>query len=111
MGSMKIIVSPRGGGKTEALLRWMQEAPEGEHRVFVAFSSQEAMRVLRLAREQDRGLDSWQFVGVEEARDPGAWSAVTRFRGGRIVLGFDNLDMWLERQFSHEVAVVTMTEP
>ena len=102
---MRIITTPKGGGKTAAMLEWMRAAPEGEHRVCVAFSNEEAMRLLR----ENRDLESWQFVGPDEPKNGGSWSAVLRGRGGRIVLGVDNVDLWLQRQFRFEVGAVSLT--
>lgn len=104
---MKIIVLPRAGGKTHALLEWMRAAPEGEHRIAVCFSGQEAMRLLR----ENRDLESWQFVGWNEVfpYDGAAWSAVLYGRGGRIVLGIDNLDLILSNLLGWHVGTVTMT--
>lgn len=107
---MKIVSLPRRGGKTEALLRWMQEAPAGEHRIFVAFSREEAHRVQRLAFERNLDLESWQFVSADEARDGRAWDAVLHFRGGVIVLGFDNLDLWVQQQFPWHIDTATLNE-
>ena len=100
-------MAPRGGGKTTAMLAWMRAAPEGEHRVCVCFSAQEAMRLLR----ENPDLASWKFVGPEYGqygRVP--WSGVLAGHGGRIVLGFDNLDIWLQSQAGHEVGMVTLNE-
>jgi hypothetical protein len=102
---MRVISMPRRGGKTTAMLRWMQEAPEGETRVMACFSEQESMRLLRLSREQGLGLESWQFVSAKEARHLSGHP----FRG-RVVLGLDNLDIWLSSHFGREVVLGTITE-
>lgn len=107
---MRIVSLPRRGGKTTAMLQWMKEAPEGEHRVCVCFSAFEAMRLLRQSRDADMGLESWQFVSVEDIRGPRALSGVLHGRGGHIVLGFDNLDLWLAMYLGREVDIATVTE-
>jgi hypothetical protein len=101
---MNVVVGSRGTGKTMRMLAWMRAAPEGEHRVLVAHSRDYAMQLYR----DNPDLESWQFVGPEEVK-PGAWSGVTYRRGGRIVLGFDNLDLWLQRQMRWEVGAVSLT--
>jgi len=103
---MKAMMAPRGGGKTAAMLAWMRAAPEGEHRVCVCFSAQEAMRLLR----ENPDLASWKFVGPDDGRSAGAWSGVLAGHGGRIVLGYDNLDIWLQSRTGHEVGMVTLNE-
>ena len=87
----------------------MRDAPDGEHRVMLCHSSSEAMRLLRHSRDQDMGLESWQFVSSGDITD-GAWSGVLRGRGGSIVVGIDNLDMFLQHIVGGwPVGAVTMT--
>jgi hypothetical protein len=102
---VKVIATGRRGGKTKQMLDWMRAAPEGEHRVCVAHSQEEAMRLLR----ENPDLESWQFVGPRDVtRD--AWSGVLYGRGGRIVLGVDNLDLQLRGLFGPwEVGAVSVT--
>lgn len=102
---MKVITTPRGGGKTTRMLAWMREAPEGEHRVLVCFSSHEAMRL----RRENPDLKSWQFVGPDEPRNGRAWSGVLFGRGGVVVLGFDNLDLWLAARLPFVVGAASLT--
>lgn len=102
---MKLIATGRQGGKTEQMLAWLRDAPEGEHRVLVSHSREEAMRLLR---DNADDLESWQFVTPEEVT-PDAWSGVLLGRGGRIVLGFDNLDLILPRLVGRTVGAVSMT--
>lgn len=107
--TVKVAVLPRQGGKTTKLLQWMRDAPDGEHRVMLCHSSSEAMRLLRHSRDQDMGLESWQFVSSGDITD-GAWSGVLRGRGGSIVVGIDNLDMFLQHIVGGwPVGAVTMT--
>ncbi len=87
-------IDGRQGGKTTRMLQWLREAPEGEHRVLVCHTEEDAMRVYRDNRDE---FESWQFVGPNDLRDPGAWSGVLMGRGGRIVLGLDNLDLLLRQ--------------
>jgi hypothetical protein len=101
---VQVIARPRHAGKTTAMLDWMRAAPEGEHRVCVAHSREEAMRLLR----ENPDLESWQFVGPDEVTRA-AGSAVLRGRGGRIVLGFDNVDLTLGRIFHWEIGAVSLT--
>lgn len=105
---MKAFIAPRQAGKTEAILNWVREAPEGEHRICVTFSAEESMRLLRADREAGGMLESWQFVCGTEVT-PSAWSAVRRFRGGRIVLGYDNVDLLLNRILPFEVGAISLT--
>lgn len=115
---MEVLVLPVGAGKTEQLIQWLLDSPADEHRILVSHDYREAHRVMRLC--YDRGLympaegqgrlESWQFMGVEELRSEGALSAVIRHRReARIVLCFDNLDLWLQNQFPHSIQIVTMT--
>lgn len=87
---MKVVALGRQRGKTTQMLQWLREAPKGEHRVIVSPTKEEAMRLLR----ENPDLASWQFVTIEETRSSyNAWSGVLHGRGGRIVLGIDNLDL------------------
>jgi hypothetical protein len=95
-------VRARQSGKTTDLLAWVADAPEGEHRVFVTHSKEEAMRVYRENRDR---FESWQFVGIDEVK-PGAWAGVIIGRGGRVVLGLDNFDLMLERLVGRPVGKV-----
>lgn len=108
MTKRRMIVTGRGGGKTTQMLQWMREAPQGEHRIIVCPSGQEAMRLLR----ENPDLESWQFVSLEEVmdRDRAAWSGVLHGRGGRVVLGLDNLDMMLDRLIYWPVEAFSVTE-
>ena len=80
--------------------------PRAKHRVCVSISEMESARLRRLAPD----LESWQFVGPDDARAPGAWPEVLRGRGGRIVLGIDNLDIWVQNHFQPEVGLATVTD-
>lgn len=108
-GSIEFHVTGRGGGKTTAMLEWMRAAPVGDHRVIVCHSNQYAMELLRLSRERELGLESWQFVGLQELQQGGGWEGVLYGRGGRIVLGVDNLDLMLPRLFGWPVERITAT--
>lgn len=106
---MNFMVGGRRVGKTTRLLQWAQEAPEGEHRIVVSMSGQRAMELLRLARQDNLPLESWQFVGYDEVV-PGTWPAVLRGRGGKIVLGLDDLDTQMRSLFAgYEVGMITAT--
>jgi hypothetical protein len=97
MAELEVAVRSRQMGKTTDLLAWMRRAPEGEHRVLVSHSREEATRLYRSTfsgNDNPTDLESWQFVGINEVL-PGAWSGVLRGRGGRVVLGIDNLDLVL----------------
>jgi hypothetical protein len=101
----EIFVGKRRGGKTTVMLEWMRAAPDGEHRVLVCHSGQEAMRLLH----ENPDLESWQFVGIDEVKPP-AWSGVLLGRGGRVVLGIDNLDLILSRLIPWwEIGAVSLT--
>jgi len=100
---MKVILKARGEGKTERLLAWVRAAPPGEHRVIVSADHQRAMDRLR----ENRDLESWQFVGVEEV-GPGCWSGVLMGRGGQVVLGLDDLDEVLPRIMGWRVGAVAI---
>lgn len=105
----ELIIEPRQGGKTTRMLQWMREAPQDEHRVIVCATQREAMRLLR----ENPDLESWQFVSLDEVkdRDSGAWSGVLYGRGGRIVLGLDNLDLMLSDLIKWPVDAVSLTDP
>ena len=104
---MEIIVLPRQGGKTTKMLEWIRGAPEGEHRVIVCPTGQEAMRLLR----ENPDLESWRFVSMDEVRPGGGgWSGVLYGRGGRMVLGIDNLDLMLSRLFGWEVGAFSASD-
>jgi hypothetical protein len=93
---IEVYVADRQRGKTTALLEWARSAPEGEHRIVVCESEQRAMDLLREEYDREDALESWQFVGIREVT-PTAWSGVLRGRGGRVVLGIDDLDLVLHR--------------
>lgn len=100
----------RGRGKTTDLLQWVTEAPEDEIRIFVTFKHEEAMRILRRARDLDLDVESWQFVSWDEIFGPGVWSGVRYAnREKRIVLGIDNLDIILRNMVPWEVGVATLS--
>lgn len=107
---LEIVQLDRGEGKTKLLLEWLKDAPEGEHRVLVSHTPEEAMRVYRSTRLDGEvsPFESWQFVGVQEIR-PGAWAGVLYGRGGRVVLGIDNIDLVLEKLIGWPVGIVTAT--
>lgn len=92
---MDFLISGRQNGKTLALMKWLTEAPEGEHRVMACHSHPEAMRLLRLSRDLSLDLEPWQFVGPIASATEGRWSSVLRGRGGEIRVGIDNADIWL----------------
>lgn len=104
----KIVIRPRQGGKTTEMLRWMREAPAGEHRVIVSATRQEAMRLLR----ENPDLASWQFVSIDEVRsaDKSAGSGVLYGRGGQIVLGIDNLDLALSQLIHWPIGAFSITD-
>lgn len=105
---MKFFIADRQSGKTEKIIEWMIDAPEGEHRVCVSHSHQRAMRLLRECRERRLEVESWQFVGIEEI-DKRTWSGVLAGRGGHIVLGIDDLDMSIRHLLVWPVGFVTAT--
>ena len=92
-------MADRQRGKTTALLEWARRAPAGEHRIIVCHTPQRAMDLLREEYDREDGLESWQFVGIEEVV-PEAWSGVLRGRGGKVVLGIDDFDLVLHRLLS-----------
>jgi hypothetical protein len=101
-------VGGRRSGKTDKMLRWLTDAPEGEWRVLVSVSEQRAMRLLREARERGLSVESWQFVGIEEVKRH-TWSGVLYGRGGHIVLGLDDLDMMLYQIIGWPVGRISAT--
>lgn len=109
---MRFTVTGRRMGKTQKLLDWMRAAPEGEHRVGVFDTPQDAMRVYREtfdeAGEPTWG-ESWQFVSLDEIRAPGAMRGVLRGRGGTVVVGMDNIDLILQSLSPFQVEFVTAT--
>lgn len=94
----------RGAGKTYQMLQWAKDAPEGERRLIVCHSHARSMDLLRESRERDLGLESWQFLSVEQARN-GAYSLAR----DQIVLGIDDLDLVLPQFFAWPVARVAAT--
>lgn len=107
--SLVLVALDRRRGKTERLLDWMAAAPVSEHRVCVSPTLEESHRVQRIGLE--RGLESWQFCSLSETMDRGSWSGVLAGRGGRIVLGLDNIDIMLPALLGREVGMVTITTP
>lgn len=104
---MLVISRPRQSGKTTTLIKWMQAAPEGEHRVLVSHSHERAMQLLRrYVREEPSGLESWQFVALDEVL-----SAQNRARGrsGRVIFAVDDLDLVISRLLGAEVGAVSLT--
>lgn len=105
---MRIILGGRNTGKTNHMLKWLMDAPEGEHRVCVSHSLQESRRLMRYARiDRQLPLESWQFVSWQEV-GPGGWSGVLMGHGGRVVLGFDNLDLIMSRVLGFEVGAISL---
>lgn len=103
---MIVIVGGRQTGKTTKLIAWLKAAPEGEARVAIFHSNEEAMAQLRANRNGLNDLESWQFGSLDDL-DTGAFSAVS----GHIVIGIDNLDLILGRLLRTRwpVDFVTMT--
>lgn len=105
---MKIILGGRQSGKTNRMLKWLMDAPEGEHRVLVSHSLAESHRLMRYARiERNLPLESWQFVGWHEVTGD-AWSGVLTGRGGKIVLGLDEASLILRSMLRRDVGAVSM---
>jgi len=104
----RIIIGERRSGKTTAMLKWVREAPEDEHRVVVSHTHQEAMRL----RRENPDLESWQFVGLSEVLRQGnsVFSGVLVGRGGRVVLGIDNLDNALSQLIYWPVGALSLTD-
>jgi hypothetical protein len=105
---LSIVIGGRQSGKTESLIQWLLDAPEGEHRILVSHTSQEAMRLLRHCGNRGLPVESWQFVGVNEITRE-TWSAVTHHRGGQIVLGLDNMELMLSSFLPWPVGKITTT--
>jgi len=108
MKNIEFHIGGRMSGKTDSMLEWLTEAPEGEHRVIVSVSSARAMRLLSEARARELEVESWQFVGIDEVKHR-TWSGVIAGRGGHIVLGLDDLDMMLYQLFGWTVGRVSAT--
>jgi hypothetical protein len=96
---MRIIVSGRCTGKTNAILEWMRAAEGGERRVCVCPSAQEAERL----RRENRDIDPSLFVGPNAIRDGALEGA------GAITVAFDNLDIWLRGMCRYPIEIVTLT--
>jgi len=105
---INFVIGGRHSGKTEAMFKWMLEAPESEHRVCVSHSHERSMRMLRESRERGYNLESWQFVGCEGITQR-SWSGVLMGRGGHIVLGLDDVDLQLRLMLGWPVEFVTGT--
>ena len=60
----------RQTGKTTDLIEWMDAAPEGTVRVFIAAHGHDAaMSALRAARDREHNqLESWQFISLDELK-------------------------------------------
>jgi hypothetical protein len=60
----------RQTGKTTDLIEWMDDAPEGTTRVFIAAHGHDAaMRALKMARDREQNkLESWQFISLNELK-------------------------------------------
>lgn len=112
---MKVLLLPQGQGKTPRLLEWMRSAPVNEWRVGVFHSLEEAHRQMRAAYERGDIPDTyetWQFVALDDVLSgDGALLSGVNLRGGRIVLGLDNLDLMLRRLIQGwPVGLVTLTD-
>lgn len=111
---MKVVYLPKGKGKTPALLNWLQSAPEGEWRVGVFQSLDEAHRQMRLAYEDGAipsKYETWQFLSIYDiTRGSDALLSDVRLRGGSIVLGIDNVDLILEQLIGWQIGMVTATD-
>lgn len=107
---MKFDIGGRQVGKTKRMLDWAEAAPEGEHRVIVSATEHQAMDLLRRSRKEERKLESWQFVGVQELKGNQIFSGVIMGRGGQIVLGIDNLDLIVGNWFQFRVGRVSATD-
>lgn len=102
---MRVIVGGRQSGKTKAMLDWMEQAPEDEVRVCVSHTLQASMDLLRRARQEDRKLESWQFISLEEVK---GYSPIPVLIGRvKPVLGYDDLD--LQIQGYYPIGLVTLT--
>lgn len=103
-------IAKRASGKTGRMLQWMLEAPEDEHRILVAPFEREAMRVYRVAIEQELPLESWQFVSPWEVRRGSkAFLAVRRTRPGQIVLGLDEVNLQLQEHYEWTITRISAT--
>lgn len=100
-------IGGRQTGKTTRLLDWLEKQTDGEHRVLVSHSRQRAMDLLRQARQEERVVESWQFVSVDEVLRGTSSHQGVLLRGGDIVLGVDDLDLTLSTFFSFPVTRVT----
>lgn len=100
---MQIHVGGRQQGKTTKMLEWMRAAPEGEVRVLVSLDRERSMQLLR----ENPDLHSWQFVSVGEM----ARGRPNRMMAQRdlVVLGIDDLDVFIASQFTYPVARVSLT--
>lgn len=96
-------IGGRQSGKTTRLIDWMLAAPEGERRVLVSHSRDEARRLEREYRAEypSGALQSWQFVTAGD---------LERLHGhGRVVLAIDNLDLVLPQLVRLPVGYVSAT--
>lgn len=113
----KVIALPKGKGKTEAVIQWMLESPDNEHRIYVGFDLQSQHASFRRAYDKgliDSGqLNSWQFIALDDLidSDGGLWSGVVMmdevegvFRP--FVLAFDNVDIAFARLLGRHLRIV-----
>lgn len=109
-GDMRVFTSGRQTGKTQQLLKWASEQPDGIARVIVTHSLDSSMQLLRRARDEGYNVESWQFVSVVEMKDrgPGFMSGV-RLNRRRFEWAIDNADIVLEDLIGAPLTIITVT--
>lgn len=87
---MRLISGERGTGRTDALVRWVQQGRvSGMQRVIICHSNMEAMRLRRQYRLTDR-----EVVGPE---------ADLRGRARLAEVAVDNIDLLLQQRYGNVV--------
>lgn len=98
---MKIMVAPRGAGKSNYILRWLEAAPSGVTRVVIHPTVSMAHNQRDAARYRGLNLDDHQFIGIKQ---------VDRLMGLKNVeVAIDNLDLLLDYLIGHKTSVATTT--
>jgi hypothetical protein len=94
---MRLIVSPRQGGKTSKMIEWLNGDP---YRLLITFSVQEADRIA-----QTFNVERFRVLSFDEYMR-GLSKGKIRMRE----VSIDNADMVMQSLFSEEIKNVTFTK-
>ena len=97
--SLRVMADLRQSGKTTKLLEWVVE-PTDEYRVIMVHSLAEARRIERELPKEFRS----RLVSFEQVKRGEILEGIPN-----LVLGIDNLDLYLRRLIGFNVGAVTIT--